>query len=144
MAPPKHKKTALEKELEELQARAKALDIETRIKQMKEDIAAKETILGKKIKDVPDDISENDDLNTTLKSGNSFILFEFLFLHMNSFFMMIETTECYVCRKYISKKNLARHINSIHKKEKRFQCKICRQRFTTKVNKMNHESKCEC
>lgn len=76
MSPPKNKKTALEKQLKELQAKARALDIEAQLKNAKEDIAAKEAFLNKKDeRDVDTDIVSETEDDFTIKSGNSFIIF---------------------------------------------------------------------
>lgn len=38
---------------------------------------------------------------------------------------------------------MSRHFNTVHKGVKRFQCKNCGQKFTTKKNCESHEKKCE-
>lgn len=51
--------------------------------------------------------------------------------------------KCKFCKLEITKKNLSRHINTIHLGMKRFDCKTCGKAFTNKKNMEAHENKCE-
>lgn len=52
-------------------------------------------------------------------------------------------SKCQFCDDIITPQNMARHISTVHKKEKRFECDLCGQKFTTKKNKTSHEKGCD-
>lgn len=143
----KPKKSAAEKALEALEAKKLKLELEARIKKAQEDIAAAEAALNEP--ESSNDPPEYESDQALAKLGNCFdficicITFEFVLSLFYFFYVMVETTACYVCKKIVSTKNIARHVNTLHKNQKKFECNICKKKFTTKNNKNKHELTCE-
>ena len=56
----------------------------------------------------------------------------------------MEEYKCNECQMLFSRKaHLKRHVENIHKKEKKHQCSKCFKRFGQRTNKDRHEERCQ-
>lgn len=110
--------------------------IEDEIQKLQEclkDYAAEEE---EKDKAIPTPKSGEHQMNTIISSDKLYSIYILLVFYS-------EVRECKICSVEVTKQNMARHVQTVHMKLKKFKCKSCGKRFTTKKNVKNHESNCE-